>query len=312
MQLKQDPTLLLPPHNSPSMNDPAYQHILAVCQAASQGDLEARVTGLYDDPVWGPLARAINQQLDTVDSFVRESHAAMSCCSHGEFHRPILLRGMPGAFRAAALIINKAGLQMRKNAEDLALVAKMAADNAVSASGVAAASEELNVTTSEISKQTQSTKQWASEAARLSEQAEEALNGLVRAFSEIENLRNSIRSIADRTNLLAFNASIEASRAGEAGVRFAVVAQEVKKLSSHTSQATDNIRSQVETMRRALEESTHIIHTLGDELRQLQQASTQIANILQEQTAATSEISARMAEISANTAKVSQRIKTPQ
>ena len=292
----------------PASSDPALERILAACKAVSAGDLEARIIGLDDHPQWATAARTLNQLLDTVDSFVRESSAAMSACSRGEFHRPILLRGMPGALRSSSLIINQAGLRMKENAEALEMVARLAEENSLSTNAVAAAAEELNTTTSTIAQQARATMDVATASVQQSTEASHAIEGINRAFSEIENLRALIRSIAEKTNLLAFNASIEAARAGSAGTRFAVVAGEVKKLATDTSGATDRIRTQVETMRSALDHASSLIHHLREELARLQDASASIANITQEQSSATAEISSRMSEISSNTRQVSQRI----
>ena len=65
---------------------------------AAAGDLEARITGMGTRSDFGKMCQAINATLDMADSFVREASAAMEHCSNDRFHRPILLRGLKGAY----------------------------------------------------------------------------------------------------------------------------------------------------------------------------------------------------------------------
>jgi hypothetical protein len=113
---------------------------------------------------------------------------------------------------------------------------------------VAAACEELNSTSSEISKQAHESERISQDAVKVVAQAEQAVQQLSEATRKVDSIVMLINKIAGQTNLLALNATIEAARAGDAGRGFAVVATEVKDLSRNTATATDKISQQVERM----------------------------------------------------------------
>ncbi len=89
--------------------------------------------------------------------------------------------------------------------------------------------------------------------------------------ANISNISDVMYSISEQTNLLALNASIEAARAGEAGKGFSVVANEVKKLSEQSRDASGNISDMITKVSNELKKVTDSIHaskTVFDEQSQ--------------------------------------------
>lgn len=77
---------------------------------------------------------------------------------------------------------------------------------------------------------------------------------LEKDFANIKNMSNGINGIAMQSNLLAFNASIEAERAGEAGRAFAVVAQQMRVLSTSTKELVDGIDDSVKALFKSIKD----------------------------------------------------------
>ena len=81
--------------------------------------------------------------------------------------------------------------------------------------------------------------------------------------NDISDINTIITNVAKQTNILALNASIEASRAGERGQGFAVVAEEIRKLANLTAESTGNIRSQIEQMQSQTEEAVSFVDKIN-------------------------------------------------
>lgn len=91
-----------------------------------------------------------------------------------------------------------------------------------------------------------------------------ALKKVVAQIGEVSNIVESIKGIADQTNLLSLNASIEAARAGEQGKGFAVVATEVKKLAEVSKALTTDIGSIVSMLFNQFDEMSSNIETIAN------------------------------------------------
>ena len=161
---------------------------------------------------------------------------------------------------------------------------------------IAAASEELSISVSEIDRQVAQSTAIAAKAVGETERTTAAVRELDEAARRIGHVTGLITEIAEQTNLLALNATIEAARAGDAGRGFAVVAGEVKALANQTARATEEIGAQIAGMQRATGQSIEAITAIERTIARLGEISTAIAAAVTEQGAATHEI-ARSVEI---------------
>ncbi len=173
---------------------------------------------------------------------------------------------------------------------------------------VASAAEELSSSVSEISRQVQESARIAGEAVAQANRTNERVGTLSKAATRIGDVLELISSIAGQTNLLALNATIEAARAGEAGRGFAVVAAEVKALAEQTAKATGEIAQQVSGIQAATEESVGSIKEIGSTIGRLSEISAAVSAAVEEQGAATQEISRNVQHAANGTQRVSRNI----
>lgn len=196
-----------------------------------------------------------------------------------------------------------------KRSQDLATVVAVASEEAsTNVQSVSAASEELTVSVNEISRQVQESSRVASEAVDQARETNNRVSALSLAASRIGDVVELINTIAGQTNLLALNATIEAARAGEAGRGFAVVAAEVKALAEQTAKATGEISQQIQGIQGATRDSVGAINAIGSTIGRMSEISSTIAAAVEEQGAATQEISRNIQHAAEGTQQVSSNI----
>ncbi|GGI26557.1 methyl-accepting chemotaxis protein [Bradyrhizobium guangdongense] len=173
---------------------------------------------------------------------------------------------------------------------------------------VSSASEEMTSSISEISRQVQESARVADVAVGQAQRTNARVAELTKAASRIGDVVELINTIAAQTNLLALNATIEAARAGEAGKGFAVVATEVKALAEQTAKATGEISQHIGAIQTATEDSVGAIKEIGDTIARMSEVSSVIAAAVEEQGAATQEISRNIQHAAQGTSDVSANI----
>ena len=170
---------------------------------------------------------------------------------------------------------------------------------------VAAAAQELHASIAEIASRLDGDRTIAHSVVVASQAARDAMSDLSDAMARIGSVVDMISAIANQTRLLSFNATIEATRAGEAGMGFAVVAGEVKGLANQTAKATVQIVGQITAIRAVADAALGAVSGIASTITEVEVNAGVIAAAIEQQSAATAEIARSVGLTAAAAAKVS-------
>ncbi len=269
------------------------QRIREILGQVAAGDLTVRA-GRTGGGELGEMAGSLDETLDAIGH--------------------VLLLVNDSSTRLAA-----ASQQLNAAAEGISVNARTAAgqaDDVVASAGAVAASVDTVATgSSQMESAIREISQNASEASRVASQAVDVAENTTRTVGklgdssqEIATVIKLINGIAEQTNLLALNATIEAARAGEAGKGFAVVASEVKELAQETARATEDISQRVEAIQADTAGAVEAISQISTVIGEINDFQATIAAAVEEQTATTNEMNRNVAEAAHGTQGIAAAI----
>ena len=173
----------------------------------------------------------------------------------------------------------------------LAKVSEAAQAASAGVQTMAASTEELNASIGELRGSAARVAELTSASADQTLQSRSKMEDISDSLTDMTEIIAGIDAVAEQTNLLALNATIEAARAGEAGKGFAVVASEVKALAEQTTKLTETINARIVNFKSLVQDAGQATQSVADAMMQIDQASSESASAVEQQTAAVSEIS---------------------
>ncbi|MCG5240799.1 methyl-accepting chemotaxis protein [Azospirillum doebereinerae] len=297
--------------------------IASATGAIARGDLATMVEGAERRDEVGALARSVDAlRLTAIEAAQLRSRQASLEAQAADERRAAMNRfadefernvgGLVRSVADAAAKLSDTSSAMSRGAGETTQLVDTAAQAANHTSGnvnaVAGATEQLAASIREIAQQVAESTAGSTRAVedvRRTYQLIEQLDTVAKRTVEVVDL---IRSIAEQTNLLALNATIEAARAGEAGKGFAVVASEVKNLANQTAKATDDVQAQIGAMTSATASVVEAMRGVGGVIETVNSVASSISAAIEEQGSATRAISTNVNEAAHGVGSVSNSL----
>ena len=303
--------------------------------AEGEGDLTTRIDSSSKDEL-GELAGWFNQFLDKLQNTVREIIENSGILNNSSHDLSTVSTQMAGSSDdmssktdavaqathimtekinkvanssdEATTNVNSVSSAVEEMSATLGQVSQTATQVSENTNTIAVALEEMSATVNEVTKNTEHAANVSKNAADKAKDTQGLMLKLGDSAESVGKVVQVIDEIAEKTNLLALNASIEAARAGEAGKGFNVVANEVKDLSNQTAEATQNIVLQIQEMQENTQTSIKAIEEITGIINELNSVNLTIAGAVEEQSVTTSEVSQTTAEAATSLEEVSKNV----
>lgn len=247
--------------------------------ALSDGNLNARITMDDEKNEFSDVAISFNKMADTFSSLIRRLQSAAKTLTSSATH-----------IAAAAKDQENSILLQVNSTHEITL----------SANEISQKTHEFTQVVQEINQRSEKTSELASKGKTALNEMEEIMHSLVNSSnyigatlsilnekaSNITSLTTTIAKVADQTNLLSLNASIEAEKAGEFGKGFSVIAKEIRRLADQTAAATCDVEKMISEITEAMKTNVTGVSALTTQIqngaKQAHSVSEQLTTIIEQ------------------------------
>jgi methyl-accepting chemotaxis protein len=275
--------------------------------AEGEGDLTKRLEIIKQDEI-GELAGWFNTFLEKLQALIGQIASNSTDVDQAAAELSGIAEKMSSAISDTADRASNVSTSSEEMSANLNNIAAAMEESATNVTMVTASSEEMSATISEIAQNAEKARAISDQAVTKANDTSGQMDGLGRAAQGIGKVVEAITEISEQVNLLALNATIEAARAGDAGKGFAVVANEIKELAKQTSEATLEIKANIENIQGSTDgavagiaEITNVIGGVNDIVRT-------IASAVEEQSITTQEITNNIAQASSGIQEVNMNV----
>ena len=277
------------------------QEISSVADAAQDGNLDARITRVFDEPSLNDVSRSINALLETVARSILQTQHTLRRLAGGDLAARFEGRHM-GVFNSLQTDINQTAAQFQEAMqhiktssqtifEDSSAISTAAQSLAVRTERAALHSEATSTAVGRVSQAASQMADTAAQSRKLVESSiedvrfsEGSMQDAMRSIDDIANHSKQISAVVDvindisfQTNLLALNAGVEAARAGKAGAGFAVVASEVRALAQRSSASAKEIEDLIQSSGERVARGVVVVNQTGEALKTVAGSVTEIS-----------------------------------
>jgi methyl-accepting chemotaxis protein len=283
------------------------QKVIDFVDKVAKGDFTSCLNIDQQDEI-GKMSTALCTTISELGSMIKEIISGVTTLSSSSTDLATISTQLTSTSATASERARNVASTSEEMSVNMSSVSAAMEQSASNVTMVATAAEEMSATVNEIAQNTSKAKSISEKAVIQSQESAKKVTELGTAASKIGKVTEVITEISEQTNLLALNATIEAARAGEAGKGFAVVANEIKELARQTASATVDIRVQIEGMQGTTNSTIADIKIISEVINEINDVITSIASAVEQQSAATSDISENIAQAAGGIGEVNENV----